>query len=151
MKLKTSLDAEKSTSLAKSKKIRLETEFNIGHYAALGPEAIEKRLRELDTEWDIERALEANVSALALAGVICGFKDKRFLALPAAAALFLLQHAVDGWSPLIPVMRSLGFRTQREIDRERYALKAVRGDFENLKQIGGMRRQPVNRIYDAVE
>jgi hypothetical protein len=27
------------------------------------------------------------------------------------------------------VVRGLGFRTQYEIERERYALKAIRGDF----------------------
>ena len=32
----------------------------------------------------------------------------------------------------MPIFRRLGFRTQPEIARERYALKAVRGDFENV-------------------
>lgn len=30
------------------------------------------------------------------------------------------------------VLRRLGFRTSTEIDRERYALKALRGDFRRL-------------------
>ncbi|HET9942578.1 MAG TPA: hypothetical protein VFR05_04515, partial [Terriglobia bacterium] len=41
----------------------------------------------------------------------------------------LLQHAVQGWCPPVPLFRRLGIRTQREIDEERYALKAMRGDF----------------------
>jgi hypothetical protein len=32
----------------------------------------------------------------------------------------------------VPVFRRLAFRTASEIDQERYALKAVRGDFDNL-------------------
>jgi hypothetical protein len=32
----------------------------------------------------------------------------------------------------MPVFRRLGFRTQSEIDSERYALKTLRGDFRNL-------------------
>jgi hypothetical protein len=31
------------------------------------------------------------------------------------------------------LLRRFGLRTQREIDRERYALKAVRGDFAALE------------------
>jgi hypothetical protein len=42
---------------------------------------------------------------------------------------FLFQHAVQGWCPPLPVLRRLGVRTRKEIDRERYALKALRGDF----------------------
>jgi hypothetical protein len=40
--------------------IRRRTEANVAHYAAAGPEAIDRRLGELDREWDIERTLEAN-------------------------------------------------------------------------------------------
>ncbi len=34
----------------------------------------------------------------------------------------------------VPVLRRLGFRTTYEIDRERYALKALRGDFDGVAQ-----------------
>jgi hypothetical protein len=43
-----------------------------------------------------------------------------------------LQHAVQGWCPPIPVLRRFGFRTADEINRERYALKALRGDFDGI-------------------
>jgi hypothetical protein len=42
---------------------------------------------------------------------------------------FFMQHALQGWCPPLPVFRRLGFRTQYEIEQERYALKAIRGDF----------------------
>jgi hypothetical protein len=94
------------------------------------PENIGRRLDELEEEWDIERTLEANAATLSLAGTLLGiFVDRRFLALPAAVAAFLLQHAVQGWCPPVPVLRRMGLRTMREIDTERYALKALRGDF----------------------
>lgn len=97
---------------------------------AVHPEAIDGRLRELDREWDTERTLEANASTLALTGVVLGATvDKRWLALPAVVTAFLFQHAVQGWCPPLPILRRLGFRTMREIDTERYALKALRGDF----------------------
>ena len=94
---------------------------------------IDRRLRELDQEWDIERTLEANAATLAFTGVVLGAAvDKRWLALPALVTAFLFQHALQGWCPPIPVLRRLGFRTMREIDTERYALKALRGDFGPL-------------------
>jgi hypothetical protein len=45
---------------------------------------------------------------------------------------FLFQHAVQGWCPPVPLFRRLGVRTRKEIDAEKYALKAVRGDFDEL-------------------
>jgi hypothetical protein len=99
-------------------------------YHAVHPNRIEGRLHELDQEWDIERTLEANAATLGLAGTLLGaFVDKRFLVLPAAVTAFLLQHAVQGWCPPVPFFRKRGVRTMREIDTERYALKALRGDF----------------------
>ena len=50
-------------------------------------------------------------------------------AIPAFVGGALVLHAVTGRYPLMPVLRRLGVRTSREIARERYALKALRGDF----------------------
>jgi len=111
-----------------------ETRENIARCCA-DPAAIEARLQELDHEWDIERTLEANAATVALAGTVLGATvDRRFFALPAVVAGFLLQHALQGWCPPLPVFRRLGFRTQAEMERERYALKALRGDFEKVTE-----------------
>ena len=70
---------------------------------------------------------------MALVGLGLGtFVDRRFYLLPAAVAGFLLQHAVQGWCPPLPVFRRLGVRTAYEIEEERYALKALRGDFRDV-------------------
>jgi hypothetical protein len=100
---------------------------------AAHPERIDERLAELDREWDIERTLEANAATLAFTGVVLGAAvDKRWLALPALVTALLFQHALQGWCPPVPMLRKLGFRTMREIDTERFALKALRGDFGPL-------------------
>lgn len=101
---------------------------------ALHPAEIGRRLDELEREWDIERVLEANAATIALGGVLLGaFVDRRWLVLPAAVTAFLLQHAIQGWCPPVPVFRRMGIRTAAEIDRERYALKALRGDFTAVR------------------
>jgi hypothetical protein len=121
--------------------IRRQTEQNIARAAAGGSEAIERRLRELDQEWDIERALEANASIVALIGLGLGtFVDRRLYVLPALVCGFLLQHALQGWCPPVPLFRHLGIRTASEIDLERYALKALRGDFRTLSESDGFER-----------
>ena len=97
---------------------------------ATHPEEIDRRLGELDREWDVERTLEANASTLAFIGVALGaFLSPWWLVVPALVTAFLFQHAIQGWCPPLPILRRLGFRTMREIDVERYALKALRGDF----------------------
>jgi hypothetical protein len=77
--------------------------------------------------------LEANAAGLTLLGTVLGaFVSRRWLVLAAAVPAFLLQHAVQGWCPPMTVIRRLGVRTRHEIDRERTALKALRGDFAGL-------------------
>jgi hypothetical protein len=113
--------------------IQRQLSANVAKYAAEGPAAIEARLSELDREWDIERTLEANAATVVLFGVALGASvNRRWFALPAIVAGFLLQHALQGWCPPIPVFRRLGVRTSSEIEQERYALKALRGDFQQI-------------------
>jgi hypothetical protein len=103
----------------------------VARFATASQFEIDQRLAELDREWDIERTIEANASTIALAGLGLGaLVDRRFYALPVVVASFLLMHALQGWCPPVPLLRRLGFRTQPEIGEERYALKALRGDFD---------------------
>lgn len=114
--------------------IQRQTEERVSQYASAGPEAIERRLQELDREWDIERALEANAAGVTLASVVLGvFENRKWFLFPGVIAAFLLQHAIQGWCPPLPLLRRLGFRTETEINRERCALKALRGDFREVE------------------
>ena len=107
------------------------------HYYSLHREEIPLRMRELNEEWDIERAIEANAAAIAFGGVALSVtRGRGWLLLPALVTGFLFQHAVQGWCPPIPVLRRLGFRTSYEIEEERQALKALRGDFEAGRETG---------------
>ena len=111
-------------------RLRWQMEERLAYYEA-HPDQITTRLEELDREWDIERTLEANASTLAFTGtVLAATVDRRWLALPAIVTGFLFQHAMQGWCPPLPILRRLGFRTAEEINQERYALKALRGDFD---------------------
>jgi hypothetical protein len=121
---------EVNTAAEINRRIERQIEANVTYFAE-HPNQIDARLKELDDEWDIERVLETQASTLALSGVVLGTAvDRRFLALPALVAAFLLQHTVQGWCPPLPFLRRLGIRTAAEIHQERYALKYLRGDFK---------------------
>lgn len=102
-------------------------------YASKSDYEITKRIKELDLEWDIERYLEANAAILTFTGAALGLKKSRnWFVLPLVVSVFLFQHAVQGWCPPVSVFRRLGIRTRREIEVEKYALKALRGDFDEV-------------------
>jgi hypothetical protein len=123
----------KHTAEHVNEQIRRRTEASVRRVAAAGPEAIEQRLRELDEEWDVERTLETMAPTITLLGMTLGLTvSRKFFVLSFAVQAFFLQHAVQGWCPPIPVLRRMGVRTLTEIDEERYALKALRGDFREV-------------------
>lgn len=111
-------------------RIARETRARIEVLRARGPVAIHERLEQLDREWDIERVLEAQASSLVVLGTLLGKTVHRgFFALPAIVGAFLLQHALHGWCPPVPLFRALGVRTPREIEDERHELLRIQREF----------------------
>jgi hypothetical protein len=103
-----------------------------------GRAALTRRLEEVEQESDMERVLQANAATLALTGtVLAALHSRRWLLVPGVVTSFLLQHAIQGWCPPVAVFRRRGIRTAREIATERFALKALRGDFEVVTHEGG--------------
>jgi len=144
----TSERVPRHTDDAVKQRIRRQIEANVAYFARQDPRLIDLRLQELDREWDIERALEANAAAVSFVGIaFTRFVSRRWFILPAAVAAFLFQHAVQGWCPPVELFRRLGVRTQREIDEERTALKLLRGDFRYVAGDGNL---PAKTILDAV-
>ncbi len=124
------------TSAQINRQIDQNTETRVRTYAQKGTADINCRINELDREWDMERMLETNASALAFTGLVLGMTyNRKWLLLPGIVLPFLFQHAVQGWCPPVPIFRRLGVRTRQEIDREKYALKVLRGDFDNTEML----------------
>ncbi len=147
---KTMERVRRHTKPALNQRIRSQTESNFKKYAQRNEGEINRRLEKLDGEWDIERTLEANAASFVLLGLFLSRFSRKWLMLPAAVAGFLLQHALQGWCPPIPVFRRLGKRTEREIEKERYGLKILRGDFDEVaREKNGYRRSW--KILKAVE
>lgn len=126
---------EKSTNSEINKRIYKETLLNIGKYLDKSNEEISARIEELENEWDVERVLQTNASSLVLAGVVLGATvNKKWYLLSGAVGGFLLQHALLGWCPPLPIIRRMGYRTPTEIHEEISALRFIRGDFAHLKR-----------------
>ena len=149
----TSRRVEHSTQPELNELIRKETDAILARLERAQPVEIEARLAELDREWDVERLLQANASTLVTLGTALGIAvDKRFLILPAGVLAFFLQHALQGWCPPIPIFRRHGVRTAREIARERYAIKALRGDFDAIPAAGAAEPSArVRAVLSAVD
>lgn len=131
----TSQRVKLSTCESVNHQIRHEMEQRIAHYRHANSRDINARLAELEQEWDIERVLETNASTLIFCGsLLTATVNRRWAFLPLVVSGFLLQHAVQGWCPPLPILRRLGVRTMREIDEERFALKALRGDFQDIEK-----------------
>ncbi|MEP6656261.1 MAG: hypothetical protein ABJC33_03445 [Betaproteobacteria bacterium] len=108
-----------------------ETLRRLRHYADVDRVAITPRMHALDREWDVERALDLNAAIIGLAGLVLGVaRDRRWLAVPGIVFSFLALHALRGRCPPVSALRRMGVRTRREIEREKYALKGLRGDFD---------------------
>jgi hypothetical protein len=115
-----------------NERIRQKADASIEYYGRR-PELIPDRIKALDREWDIERTLEANAASISLIGLALGiFSKRRWLLLPLVVAGFLLQHAVQGWCPPVPVFRRLGVRTSDEIIREKVTLEILQGRFDRV-------------------
>jgi hypothetical protein len=123
----------KSSPEQANRAIDQEITENIRLFGYNGTGLVTSRLQELDREWDIEKTLEVNASALALTGLALGtLVNKKWFMLSGVVAAFLLQHGLQGWCPPLPLFRKLGIRTKNEINEERTALKALRGDFREV-------------------
>lgn len=122
-------------------KVRQRTRESVAYHAD-HPEEVDARFRALDREWGVERWLQLNSALLSLVGLGLGaLRGPRWLLLPAVVQGFLAQHAVQGFCPPLLLLRWLGVRTASEVERERAALKVLRGE---------LRRRPATEPSEAL-
>lgn len=112
-----------------NQKIERETEARINTFKRKDPEAVKQRISELEREWDTECVLEVNMASLALASSIMALTvNKKWAYFSGAVSVFMLQHALQGWCPPLPLIRRMGVRTMSEINLEKQALKDLLKD-----------------------
>ena len=101
--------------------------------ADAGPQAISDRLAQLDREWSAGRMTKATIGIMLVAGLaLTAVANPWWLILPAVGGLFLMQYLFSRTSWLGATFHEMGFRSGGDIDQEKFALRALRGDFKNL-------------------
>lgn len=104
--------------------------------ADAGEPSISERLCAIEQEWSAGRASRVVGGIAVLTGLSLGtLVSPWWLLLPAVAGLGLLQNIFVRTSWLAALFHRFGFRTGTEIDLERFALKALRGDFRHLPTV----------------
>ncbi|MBY0230509.1 MAG: hypothetical protein K2W96_14585 [Gemmataceae bacterium] len=112
---------------------RITLEARLHHVVEQGPAAIDERLIDLENEWSAGRATKVALALVIGAGLLLTFLvSPWFAVLPALGAFCLVQYLYRRPCLMSQVVRRMGFRPMSEIDQERLALKALRGDFKHL-------------------
>jgi len=136
-------EQETDITLEHSTTVEKQIQDTVNHYYH-DQEEIDMRLMQLDDEMDLETYLQTQSAALTISGVILGLtSSKKWLALPMFGSLLVIANFISGRDNPLGYFRKLGFRTRAEIEKERYALKAIRGDFKYLLDVP-------NAVWNAV-
>lgn len=118
-------------------RIEKQTARRVAECSSADRAAIDQRLAALQREWDVERMIEVEAPLTILGGILLGtLGDRRCLAISGFAAAMLLLHNLQGWHPLLPLLRRAGVRSSREIHEEARALRRARGDFADVPRTG---------------
>ena len=141
---------KEATPSSINEKIEKETWLRVASYENKSVEEVSARIEELNSEWDIERYLGVNMSSLAITGLVTAAisKNKNWNILPAVVLAFFFQHSVQGWCPPLPLLRLLKIRTSKEIEQEKYALKIIRGDFDDITTVP---RHEIEKLKQAIQ
>lgn len=135
---------EENISLEKSNNIDRYTQENINHYYH-NRSHIASRLRQLEAEVCIEQIFEWHDVANIAGGVLLSLitRKKSWLVLPLMVTFMQSVHAFYNIRLGTEWLRKYGYRTRADIEKEKYALKALRGDFHYEIEVP-------NAVWDAV-
>ncbi len=101
-----------------------------------GSDGINARLAECEREWSAGRVTKLALAAVIGGGLALAFLvSPWFVVLPALGTFCLVQYLFRQPCLMSRLVRAAGFRPLHDIDEERLALKALRGDFKYLPTV----------------
>jgi hypothetical protein len=115
-----------------------------------GPAAIDARLQQLDGEWSVGRITKVIAASFIGVGLLLGLLVNPWWGLLVCVpCLTLLQHLVARTSILSEAIHWAGVRRGSEIEKERLALRVLRGDFNHLPTVYDVEdRDALSRFED---
>lgn len=122
----------------------------IARIAEQGPEAVNKRLAELNKEWTVGRWVKAICAVTLFAGLILTFTvSPWWLLLTGVCGLTLAQYLFFPRSILGSLLAAAGVRSGAVIEDERIALRVLRGDFKMLPTMSEIQSDDaISRMVD---
>ncbi|MBV8142100.1 MAG: hypothetical protein JOZ60_08655 [Verrucomicrobia bacterium] len=114
------------------REVNRDTARSIQYYSRRPIQYVTRRIDELEQEIPLEAFVYRGGAALtvvSLALLLLGVRHKAVGIVAACIAALQLQYSYQGRSPLIDILRRHGYRSRKEIEVEKYALQALRGDF----------------------
>jgi hypothetical protein len=126
------------------KEIDRETARSVHYYATRPAQLVSKRIKELADEIPLETFVFRGGAILTIAGLtllLLRGRSKAAWALVVAIAALQLQYSYQGRNGLTDLLRRRGYRSRREIEAEKYSLRALRGDFAAIAELG----EPIER------
>lgn len=122
----------------------------IRQIAEQGPEAVNRRMGELNTEWTIGRWVKAICGVILLAGLVLTLTHNPWwLLLVGVGGAILVQYLFFRRSVLGWLLAAAGVRSGAVIEDERIALRVLRGDFKCLPTMGEIQDQDaISRMVD---
>lgn len=116
-----------------------DLECRVRALAEAGPAAIDERLVELDRAWTAGRASKAALGAAVVVGLGLGLAvSPWFFLLPILAGAILVEYVFSRQSVLGAMFRAAGLPSGADVEHEKLALKALRGDFKHLPTVHQM-------------
>lgn len=116
-----------------NKEIDAQTLRHLDRYRHASAEEIEERLKMLDRQWDVESVVAMTGAVVSIGGLLLGMRNRKLLAIPMIAQGLVLSHSLPIPDPVTPIFRAFGLWSRHEIERERHALKLLRGDYERVE------------------
>ncbi|MDQ3002014.1 MAG: hypothetical protein M3Y08_12240 [Fibrobacterota bacterium] len=111
---------------------------NVRFYGSLGKEGLTERIGSLEEEWDMAKFVTVSLAGMGLFGLVMGlFGSRVWRVLTWISLPLLFLYGQEKWRPSEGMLKSLGLRSRRDIDEEKYALKALRGDFQQVDSASG--------------
>jgi len=133
MNLTTTADPRAGTTKPTGCARLASLEQRLACLADAGPAAIDDRLAELDRERSAGRMAKGTLGVVTLVGcVLAAVHSLWWLVLPGIACLFLLQYMFTRRALLTAAFQAAGYRCSTDIDHEKFALRALRGDFKHV-------------------
>jgi hypothetical protein len=113
-----------------------QTARNIRFYADKPAGLLDRRLEELSREIPMESIIYGQGALLSLVSVILVLLGRKKWSIVALLVSGLqLQFFHQRKNPFVPFLRKHGYRSEREIQAEKYSIEALRGDFAVFNEV----------------